>query len=103
MQMLATIQWLFGLVQHPRVLVVAAVMSIPALFPLTRYFFEDFASFKRDVGLDNSVGRFAWLIGSPLEEYTLYFRIIGFLGGYVIFVAAIYQFLLKVGGLFHTV
>ena len=103
MQIPATIHWLFSFVQHPRVFAVAAVICIPALFPLARYFFEDFASFRRDAGLDNSVGRFAWLIGSPLEEYTLYLRIIRFLGGYVIFVAAIYQLLLKVGGLLHAV
>ncbi|MBL6751559.1 MAG: hypothetical protein ISP90_13615 [Nevskia sp.] len=88
-------------VDHPKLLLLAAILSAPALFPLARFFFDDFSTFKRDVGLDNSVGRFAWLIGWPLEEWTLRYRIAGFAGCYAVVVAAVYQLCVEIGGFFR--
>jgi len=86
-------------VEHPRVLIGSVLLCVPMLFPLAQYFFEDFNTFKNDLGLNNSVGSFAWLIGWPLEEYTLRFRIIGFFGCYAGVVAAVYHLIVHVGRL----
>ncbi|MDR3418739.1 MAG: hypothetical protein P4L83_21405 [Nevskia sp.] len=90
------------LVAHPKLLIVAAVICLPALLPLARYFFDDVETFKRDLGLGNSVGRFAWLIGTPLEEYTLELRIFCFVGCYGIVVLLAYSLMEKIGTLFHA-
>jgi hypothetical protein len=98
--MLHKILYLF---EYPRILLIAAFVCVPAMFPLARFFFNDLTTFKRDVGLDSSVGKFAWLIGNPLEEYTLGFRIFAFAGCYTLVVLAAYQLIEKLCVLFNIV
>jgi hypothetical protein len=94
---------IFQLFDHPRLLFAAAILCVPVLFYLARFFFDDFASFNRDIGADSESGRFAWFIGTPLEAYDLEGRIVAFIGCYILVVLAAYQFLEKLGLLFHLV
>jgi hypothetical protein len=36
---------------HPAALIVAAIVSLPALFPIVRWFFDDFETFRAEAGL----------------------------------------------------
>jgi len=89
-------------IEHPKTLVVAALVCLAALPAIARYFFDDFDSFKRDLGLDqdNSLGRWSWLLGGRME-YTFDWRAIGFVGVYAGLVAAVYQILVKLEHWFH--
>ena len=88
-------------IEHPKTLVVAALVCLPALPAIARYFFDDFDTFKRDTGLDNSAGRWGWLLGLGRIEYTLDWRMLGFVGAYVGLTAAVYQLLVKLQHWLH--
>ncbi|WP_157572745.1 hypothetical protein [Nevskia soli] len=87
---------------YPRTLIVAAVVCLPALPAIARYFFEDFDTFKHDAWLDNSAGRWGWLLGLGRIEYTLDWRMLGFVGAYAGLVAAVYQLLVKLQHWLHA-
>lgn len=84
------------LIQHPHFLVIAMLVCIPLLFPLARFFFGDFESFKEDIGLGNDSDRSLWRLGFLPADPISYFKIIGFFGIYTGAVAVVYQLLTKI-------
>jgi hypothetical protein len=84
------------LIQHPYLLVLAMLICIPLLFSLGRFFFDDFETFKQEVGLGNDFDRSLWLLGCIPSNPILYFKIIGFFGIYSGATAAVYQLLTKI-------
>ena len=53
---------MFGF-DHPALLVVAIVIAAPCAFPVARFFFDDFETFKSDFGLGRKWERELWLVG----------------------------------------
>lgn len=92
------------LVAHPHLLVAAALLSLPALLPLARFFFTDFDTFKRDLSLEDPIRLVLWWFGWPVWMYYRYWddneldlRIFVFLACYAAVVAGIYHLLLWLG------
>src|SRR5579859_7792735 len=92
---------LLSLFESPRTLLLAALICLAALPALARYFFGDFEEVKRDLGLDNSVGPWGWLLGGGLREYSFDWRAVGFAGVYLLLVLLVYQGLTKVEHWLH--
>ena len=57
---------------HPWLLLIASIACLAVEFPLARFFFEDFATFKDEVGLDTDSNRELWRLlffpGSPTHS-----------------------------------
>lgn len=84
------------LIQHPGLLFVSLGLCIPLMFPLARFFFDDFETFKQELGLGSEFDRSMWLLGCIPSSPGLYFKIVGFFGIYAGAVAATYQLLAKI-------
>jgi hypothetical protein len=103
LQYIAPMHHFLELFHYPKTLVAAALLGLLAVPALARWFFGDFDTVMQDLGLDNSVGRWAWMLGTPLREFTFDLRSLGFAGGYGIVVLLIYQLLVKLEHWFHLV
>ena len=79
------------LFEHPFVLLAAAIGSLPALFPIIRWFFDDFDTFKSESGLEYDHNRALWLLGLPRTNWDFGFKLMGIAGGYGLLVLAMYQ------------
>jgi hypothetical protein len=71
------------------------LVCAPLLFPLGRFFFDDFETFKCEVGLDSDFDRSLWLLGFVPSDPMLYMKIIGFFAIYAGATIAVYQLLSK--------
>lgn len=88
-------------VHHSRVLLLGALVCLPVLMPLASFFFDDFESFRRDLGIDDNVNRYSWIFGRPTLERGLGYRIAGFVGSYIVLVSMTYCALVDLGLRFH--
>ncbi len=86
---------LLGSFDHPKLLLVATVLCIPALWPITRFIFEDFETFKAEAGLRTEFDRKLWLLGCLPGNPYFYFKLICLVGGYVAVLSAMYQVLIR--------
>lgn len=91
-----------SLIAHPHLLIVAAVLSLPVLWPFARFFFSDFDTFRRDLNWGDPLMLLLWWFGWPVYLYRQWWdddgldlRIFLFLACYAGVVAAVYQLLLK--------
>ena len=84
------------MIQHPGLLFVGLVLCIPLMLPVARFFFEDWETFKQDLGLGTEFDRSMWLLGGVPSNPDLCFKMIGFLSVYAGAVAAAYQVLVRV-------
>jgi hypothetical protein len=83
---------------HPGLLLAASVLALISVPALARFFFGSFAELKRDLGLDDELGRQLWLFGLLPSTPSLYFAAIAFLGCYVIVVLLVYSLLSHAAG-----
>ena len=88
-------------VDHPYLLAVAVLPTIPFLFPLARFFFDGFDQFVEDLGLTGK-GQWLFLVDflhpfntrySQLGVRGAFLNIIGFLVVWAALVAAAYHLL----------
>ena len=86
---------LLALVDHPATLLAAAGLSLPALWPIGRFLFGDFATFKAEVGFATHTHRALWRRGFLPVNPSLYFKLAGLIGAYAAVVAAVYQLLVR--------
>ena len=84
------------LTDHPIALLVSAVLCLPLLFPLGRFFFGDFESFKEEFGLSRRWERELWLLGFIPSGPMIYVKVIGFLGVYAIVAFALHYALANI-------
>jgi hypothetical protein len=82
-------------VDHPSLLLLAVLLCLPVAFPLARFFFDDFDTFKREAGLDTDIDRSIWLLGGVPANPWLYLKVIGFLEAYAAVALAAYQLFTK--------
>ena len=91
---------LLQLFAHPRLLILAGLLCIPALWPIARFIFEDFETFKAQAGLSRELDQKLWILGfCPSNPYR-YVKITCFFGAYFAIVVAVYQILVRVVGRF---
>ena len=83
---------------HPILLIVAAAVSIAATFPVARFFFDDFETFKQEFGLSRQWERELWLLGLLPNSPMVYFKIVGFIGALGILFVAVYSLGLRLIG-----
>ena len=81
---------------HPIALLLSATVTLAAAFPVARFFFDDFETFKSEFGLSRRWERELWLLGFVPCGPLIYVKIIGFLGvlGIVFFV--VYSLCLRI-------
>jgi hypothetical protein len=78
---------------HPLLLVLAAAACVALAFPLARFFFDDFESFKEEFGLSRDWERELWLLGFIPSSPMLYVKVVGFIGTLVVAFLALYSLL----------
>ena len=76
---------------HPWVLLAAAIVSLPVLFPIVQFFFGDFATFKEEAGLYYDHDRASWLLGFPHTHFYFGPKLLGIIACYVLLAVAVYQ------------
>ena len=86
---------LLALAEHPVMLLVAAALCAPALWPIGRFIFDSLETFKAEAGLGTHTHRALWRLGFQSAKPALYFKIACFICAYVAVVAAMYQLLVR--------
>ena len=81
---------------HPWLLVAMAILLLPALFPIWRFFFDDFQMFKQEAAREYQQNRVLWLFGTPRIRVSFAQRVLGTVACYALFVAAVYQLVCRV-------
>lgn len=83
---------------HPLAITIASFACLVAAFPLARFFFDDFESFKEEAGLSRDWEQQLWLLGCVPSNPMLYVKGIGFFGILAIGFVAIYFLCLRIAG-----
>jgi len=89
---------LLAMVDHPAALLAAAALSLPALWPIGRFLFVDFATFKAEAGFATHTHRALWLRGFLPVNPSMYWKFVCLIGAYAAVVAAGYQLLARLTG-----
>ncbi len=89
---------LLSTVQHYGLMVVAAVLCLPALRPIARFIFDDLETFKAEAGLRTETDRTLWALGFLRSNPYFYFKIACFIGAYLAVLVAAYQLLVRLFG-----
>lgn len=77
--------------EHPVLMIIAACVCLMAAFPLARFFFDDFETFKDEFGLRSDWEQPLWLLGCVPSSPMIVAKIIGFLGTLAIVSFAVYS------------
>ena len=56
---------------HPGLLFALAILLLPAVFPIRRFFFDDFETFKQEAIREYQQNRLLWLLGTPRIRFSL--------------------------------
>jgi len=83
---------------HPVAIAIAALACLVVAFPLARFFFDDFETFKEEAGLSRDWEQQLWLLGFVPSSPMLYVKGIGFFGILAIWFVAIYFLCLRIAG-----
>jgi hypothetical protein len=83
---------------HPLLIIVAALACVAAALPVARFFFDDFATFKEEFGLQRDWERGLWLLGFTPSSPMTYVKVIGFIGTLLIIFLAAYSLALEMLG-----
>jgi hypothetical protein len=81
---------------HPYVLIASIVICLPALIPLSRFFFDDLESFLGDLGYRKGYDIWWVLILLNMPSYFLRLKAFGFFGCFGILVGLTYTTSVKV-------
>ena len=81
---------------EPFVLLLAGLVCLAAAFPIARFFFEDFETFKEEAGLSRDWERELWLLGCVPSNPMLYFKLVGFVGTLAILFLGAYSLGLRI-------
>jgi len=76
---------------HPVLLLVAGLACVAAAFPVARFFFDDFDTFKEEFGVARDWEQGLWLLGFFPSSPLAYAKVIGFVGTLVIVFLAVYS------------
>ena len=87
---------MFDVFDHPYVLAAAALVSLPVLFPIVRFFFDDFDSFRDEAGLYYEQDRALWLLGVARTDRNFGFKLVGIVAAYTLVALAAYQLACRV-------
>ena len=63
---------------HPFVMLLAGAITLVIAFPVARYFFEDFETFKEELGLTRKWEREMWLLGGFPTSASFAGRLVAF-------------------------
>ena len=83
---------LLQLFERPVILILAGLVCIPTMWPFARFIFEDFETFKAELGFWREFDQKLSILGFRRSNPNLYFKIICFFGGYLAIVVAVIRF-----------
>jgi len=81
---------------HPWLLFLATTASLTVAFPLARFFFDDYETFRAEFGFERDWERQLWLLGFLPTSPMIYVRVMGFLGCLAVVFMAVYSLGLRI-------